>query len=212
MSLWASQEPSDEPGQGRGREGSPSLRRYAWLIVTIAVVTIVGATSITAEGIMALHPSNCTSSSMVVVAAKSTNGIHVLPDMDAEQQVAFSDAVASRASHRLGLSPSIASSGLWVSVRSDTSVLDISYSSGSPREAFAGAAAFTKAYVTYRNEQTNGLDVAVITNPALPTKPTGTNFPLAIGLSLLIGAMIGVVGLAWRVGRSHVGPREPSGG
>jgi capsular polysaccharide biosynthesis protein len=188
---------------GEGNSRRP-LRTYAWLIIIITVFTVVAAITI-----MALRPSTYTSSSMVVVAAKSTTGIHVLPDMDVEQHVAFSGEVASRAAHRLGLPPAIASGGLWVSVPNDTSILNISYSAGSPREASAGAEAFTKAYVTYRNERTAGLDLTVITPP---TQPSALNFPLVIGLSLVLGTIIGVLCLAWHVGRSRIRRGEPSHG
>jgi tyrosine-protein kinase len=172
----------------------PLLRTYAWLILTITLVTMAAATTI-----VALRPSTYASSSSVVVEPESTTGTPLEPDMGTEQQIALSGEVATRAAARLGLPPDAAADGLSVSVPIETNALEITYSAGSPQEAFQGAKAFTKAYVTYRNEQTIGPDVArVITHPTFPSAPSSTNFPLVIGLSLVLGAMIGVgTALVW---------------
>jgi Mrp family chromosome partitioning ATPase/capsular polysaccharide biosynthesis protein len=175
-----------------GADSRSLLRTYAWLIVTMTVVTVLAATAL-----VALRPATYSSSASVVVNQHSNASTSTLPDMGTEREIARSGEVASRAAERLGLAPDTASQGLSVSVPLDTGVLRISYSASTPQAALAGATAFTLAYIDYRNE--TGAPVAqMITPPTLPTQPTGTNFPLVIGLSLLLGAMIGVgTALVW---------------
>lgn len=153
-------------------EGRPLLRRYAWLIVTVTVTIVVAIT------IVVLSPSTYSSSSSVVVEPAPTPKNALPPNMEIERYIVFSGEVDSRAAHRHGLPPYAASSaeeGLSVSVPSDTNILNISYSADSPQEALAGAMAFTRAYITFRNS--TGARVAhVITPPMLPTEPTGTDW------------------------------------
>jgi tyrosine-protein kinase len=170
-----------------GRDGRSLLRTYAWLIVTITFVTIAAATTI-----VALRPSTYSSSSSVEVKSEATTGTPLPPNMGTEQQIALSGEVLGRAARRLGLPPEVASRGLSVSVPIDgSSILNISYSAATQQQALEGAIAFTRAYITFRNE--TGAPVArKITPPTLPTQPNGTNYALVIGLSLILGAMIGV--------------------
>jgi Mrp family chromosome partitioning ATPase len=178
-------------GVGGGR---PLLRTYAWLIFTMTVVTILTATAL-----VTLRPTMYASVASVVVTPAPSAGTPVPVDMGTEREIALSGEVASRAAEQLGLPPDTAANGLSVSVPIDTGVLDISYSSASPRVALAGARAFAEAYIDYRNESGPPAPIAsMITPPVLPTDPTRTNYPLVIGLSLLLGAMIGVgAALVW---------------
>jgi Mrp family chromosome partitioning ATPase len=177
-----------------GGGGRPLLRTYAWLIVTMTVVTILTATAL-----VTLRPTMYESSASVVVAAAPSAGTPVPVDMATEREIALSGEVASRAAEQLGLPPDTAANGLSVSVPIDGDLLNINYSAASPREALAGATAFTQAYIDYRNGSDPPAPMAsIITDPTLPTAPTGTNYPLVIGLSLLLGAMIGVgAALVW---------------
>lgn len=169
-----------------GWDGRPLLRTYAWLIITMTLVTVLAATVL-----LNLRPVTYSSSASVVVNPKSTRGTPIEPDMGTEREIARSGEVASRAASRLGLPSGTASQGLSVSVPLETDILRISYSASTPQQALAGATAFTLAYIDYRNE--TGAPVAqMITPPTLPTQPSGTNYPLMIGLSVLLGAMIGV--------------------
>jgi Mrp family chromosome partitioning ATPase len=175
-----------------GGVGRPLLRTYAWLIVTMTVVTILTATAL-----VTLRPTMYTSSAKVTVTAAPSAGTPVPVDMATQREIALSGDVAAGAAEQLGLPPDTAANGLSVSVPIEGEVLAISYSAASPREALAGARAFAQAYIDYRNEL--GPPIAsIITHPTLPTDPIGTNYPLVIGLSLLLGAMIGVgAALVW---------------
>jgi succinoglycan biosynthesis transport protein ExoP len=177
-----------------GGGGRPLLRTYAWLIVAMTVVTILATTAL-----VVLRPSTYSASSSVVVDAAPSAGTPVLVDMGTEREIARSGDVAARAAEQLGLPSDTAAKGLSVSVPIDGTFLTISYSAASPQNALAGARAFTQAYIDYRNEQGPPAPTAKrITAPRLPTEPNGTNFPLVIGLSLLLGAMIGVgTALVW---------------
>jgi capsular polysaccharide biosynthesis protein len=154
-------------------EGRPVQRWYAWLIVTVTVVTIVAAITI-----VALRSSTYSSSSSVVVKSARTSGTPFRPDMRTEQQIALSGEVASRAARQLGLPPEVALRGLSVSVPIEgSSILNISYSAATPQQALKGAVAFTRAYITYRNE--TGAPVAqLIAPPTVPTQPSGTDWNL----------------------------------
>jgi succinoglycan biosynthesis transport protein ExoP len=181
-------------GEGDGRA---LLRTYAWLIVSITVVTVLAATTVAA-----LRPATYTSFSKVVVNnAKSPLGAPVStlePNMGTQREVVLSGEVASRAAGRLGLPPNVAAAGLSVSVPIDTTTLEISYTARSPQAAFKGAKAFTRAYIIFHDETDQETVAEVITKPALSTQPNSTNFALVIGLSLVLGAMIGIgTALVW---------------
>jgi Mrp family chromosome partitioning ATPase len=174
------------------RRARSLLRTYAWLIVAITVVTILTATTVAA-----LRPATYTSFSEVVVnPAKSPIGTTVTqqpPNMGTEQQIVLSGEVARGAARRLGpIPPAVAKEGLSVSVPIDATTLTISYTAESAKEAFARAKAFTQAYIIFHNETQQDTVAAVITDPTLPAEPNGTNYALVIGLSLILGAMIGV--------------------
>jgi succinoglycan biosynthesis transport protein ExoP len=177
-----------------GGGGRPLLRTYAWLIVAMTVVTVLAATAL-----VVLRPSTYSASSKVLVTAAPSAGTPVLVDMGTEREIALSGEVAARAAEQLGLPPDTAAHGLSVSVPIDGTFLTISYSAASAQKALAGATAFTQAYIDYRNAQVPPAPTTKrITSPRLPTEPNGTNFPLVIGLSLLLGAMIGVgTALVW---------------
>jgi Mrp family chromosome partitioning ATPase len=177
-----------------GGGGRPLLRTYAWLIVTVTAVTILTATAL-----VTLRPTMYASSSSVVVTSAPSAGTPVPVDMGTQREIARSGQVAARAAEQLGLPSDTAAHGLSVSVPIDATALTISYSAASPQEALAGAKAFTQAYIDYLNESDPPApNASMITAPKLPTDPIGTNYPLVIGLSLLLGAMIGVgAALVW---------------
>jgi uncharacterized protein involved in exopolysaccharide biosynthesis len=148
------------------------LRTYAWLIVTMTVVTILTATAL-----VTLRPTMYTSSGKVNVTAAPSAGTPVPVDMGTEREIALSGDVAALAAEQLGRPSDTAANGLSVSVPIEGEVLTISYSAASPREALAGATAFAQAYIDYRNESGPPAPMAsIITYPTLPTEPIGTNF------------------------------------
>jgi hypothetical protein len=104
-----------------------------------------------------------------------TAGTAFPPEMRTEREIALLGEVVHRAAHRLGLPADIAAQGLSVSVPIETDILNISYSASNAQDALAGAIAFTRAYITFRNSI--GAPVAqLITPPTLPTQPSGTGW------------------------------------
>jgi tyrosine-protein kinase Etk/Wzc len=131
--------------------------------------------------------------------------------MGTERAIALSGAVAEPAAARLGKSEDEALDGLTVTVPVDTTVLEISYSADSADNALEGARAFTSAYMVYRNASAIASDegppplprnrpevVGVITPPTLPIEPEPINYPVVLGISLLLGAAVGIgVAFLW---------------
>jgi capsular exopolysaccharide synthesis family protein len=169
------------------------LRTYAWLIIAVTLATVGAALAVSA-----LRPISYTSTSQVVVKPEVTTGAPVAPDMGTERAIAMSGDVNKVAAAALGVPADEAAAGLAVAVPVETSVLEISYTAHSPEAAYKGATVFTQAYVDYRNQKTDTAVAQMITPPDEPLAPSGTNYPIVIGLGLILGAILGVgAALAW---------------
>lgn len=178
--------PNNRPRHSRGL-----LRTYAWLIVTATAVTLA-----VAAGVAASAQTTYTSSAQVVVKPLPTAGTPIQPQMGTERAIALSGEVAERAAERLGTEPDTARDGLSVTVLLETTVLQISYTAASPEEAVEGARAFTNAYVDHRNATGAARTAEMVTTPELPTRGSGANLLLVLGLGALAGVALGV-GSAW---------------
>jgi receptor protein-tyrosine kinase len=118
--------------------------------------------------------------------------------MGTERAIAMSGDVSKAAAAVLGLPADEAAAGLAVAVPVETSVLEISYTAHSPESAYKGATVFTQAYVNYRNQKKDTAVAQMITPPDQPLAPSGTNYPIVVGLGLILGAVLGVgAALAW---------------
>lgn len=178
------------------------LRTYMVMIGIITLLTM-GATVVATS----LRPGHYVSSADVVVRAESVGGgTPLAPNMGTERQIAESGNVVRIVATRLGLSPEAAAAGLSVSVLVDTTVLEISYTASAPEVARHRAMVFANAYISIRIGKFTSLPagtatkgsppapapvVAVISPATLPTAPAKHNYVLLLGISLLVGAMLG---------------------
>jgi Mrp family chromosome partitioning ATPase len=71
-------------------------------------------------------------------------------------------------------------------------VLVFRYSASGSAAALAGASAFTRAYVDYRNTGRASKLAEVISPATVPTEPQQPNLPLVIGLGLILGLLLGI--------------------
>lgn len=163
------------------------IRTYLRMIIFLTVLTVAGAV-----GASVTKPTSYVSNSQVVVypdpARLNSAGE---PDMGTQRTVASSGVVTNAAAQIMHTSPGEALRGLSVSVPVDANVLQFSYAAPTAERARAGVAAFTKAYVDYRNKNRKVRLADIITQPVTPDLPTQPNLPLVIGLGLVLGAMIG---------------------
>jgi capsular exopolysaccharide synthesis family protein len=160
---------------------------YLWLIVLVTALTAFAA----AATVMA-RPKMYVGTAQVVVFADPTQGAGAAPDMGTEREVANSGLVADAAAKSLGVGVGVATKGLSVSVPVDANVLQFKYSAADRVRALAGAAAFTDAYVDYRNKDRASKLAQVISPATVPADPEKSNLPLIIGLGLVLGAMLGI--------------------
>jgi Mrp family chromosome partitioning ATPase len=163
------------------------LRTYGWLILTATAATLVVAAAVAAA-----TPLTYTSSAQVEVRPQQTTGAPLQPQMGTERAIVKSGAVAQRAAERLGTSPRAARAGLSVSVLLETTVVQIEYTADTAEEAVDGARAFTYAYVDYRNSDSAARVAEVVTIPELPTRGSGANLVLVLGLGALAGIALGI--------------------
>jgi len=165
---------------------------YLWLIVAVTLLTTAAA-----GAVVATRPQKFVASSQLVVYSDPTKGAAATaPDMGTEREVASSGIVATNAARSLGTSVDAASAGLSVSVPVGANVLQLEYAAPTAARALAGADAFTRAYVTYRNNSRATKIAEVISPPRVPNEPSKPNLPLVLGLGLVRGAILGV-GLAF---------------
>jgi capsular exopolysaccharide synthesis family protein len=185
------------------------VRTYLPLIVVVTLLTIGGT-----DVAILLRPAHYVSTGDVVVRPESLGGgVPVAPNMGTERQIAVSGDVTALAASNLGLTPEAALDGLSVSVPVDTTVLEFSYSAATAQTAYERAGVFARAYVAYRtgtesppkagpgsgpSTPASQPVVAIISPPTLPTAPAKPNYPLLLGLSLMVGAMLGAgCAFAW---------------
>jgi len=176
-----------------GSEPRSFVVTYLWLILTLTTLTVA-----TTFAVVGSRPASYTASAQVVVQPDMGQGSPVQPDMGTEREILTSGLVARGAASQLRVSPAKASSGLSAEVPVDTNVLNISYTAETADEAYRGAAAFTKAYVNYRNQISSTPVAAVITPPSVPSAASRPNFAVIATLALVLGAMVALgVAFLW---------------
>ncbi|NEA30352.1 polysaccharide biosynthesis tyrosine autokinase [Streptomyces sp. SID13031] len=163
------------------------VRSYLWLIILVTILT-AGAAAATVIS----RPKVYVGVSQVVVYADPGRGAGAVPDMGTEREVANSGLVSAAAAKTLRIGVTQATDGLSVSVPVDANVLQFKYTSASRVRALNGAAAFTDAYVDYRNNGRKAKLADVISPATVPTEPEEANLPLIVGLGLVLGAMLGI--------------------
>jgi capsular exopolysaccharide synthesis family protein len=149
------------------------LRRYGpWvLVVTAATVTAAGA----------LHRS-----SPPVWRSEATVLVENRPDLATERRIILSDVVMLPAAGRVGQDTATFVPGLRVEVVPGTTVLRFVSTAGNGISAWARARALVESYTTYRP------GVSVLSEPSLPTVPSGR--PLAVDLAAggVAGLLLGI--------------------
>ncbi|MDX6262112.1 MAG: tyrosine-protein kinase [Kribbellaceae bacterium] len=164
------------------------VRSYLWVIILVTVLT-AGAAGAT---VMARPKMYVGAAQVVVYPDAARGGGTVAPDMGTEREVANSGLVSAAAAKAMGIGVTEATKALSVSVPVDAQVLQFKYSSANRSRALAGAAAFTDAYVDYRNKGRSAKLAEVISPATVPTEPEAANMPLIIGLGLVLGLMLGI--------------------
>jgi capsular exopolysaccharide synthesis family protein len=145
--------------------GAPQLREYLRIVrrrarsivaITVLVMAAAGALS------FVLPPKYISESKVLVRAIAPVSGQPentIAPNMNTEQQIATSVAVAQLAAQRLHLVMSqeqltkVFLKGLKVGTDGQTEILDVKYSARTPSLAQSRAAAFAEAYLDYRRNQ-----------------------------------------------------------
>ena len=164
------------------------VRSYLWLIILVTLLTAAAAGATVTS-----RPQLYVGAAQVVVYPDAARGGGVVaPDMGTEREVANSGVVSAAAAKALGTGVTEATKGLSVTVPVDAQVLQFKYSSTNRSQALAGAAAFTAAYVDYRNADRKTKLAEVISPATVPTEPEAANLPLIIGLGLVLGLMLGI--------------------
>ncbi|TCO42317.1 Mrp family chromosome partitioning ATPase [Kribbella antiqua] len=170
------------------------LRRYALLVLAFTLAAVG-----TAYGITRTQPPEYTSVETVVVEPRAVpkGAAPQAPDMGTEREIATSGSVAALAAKALRAPLADLTQGLSVKVPVDTHVLRFAYTSSNPQEARWRASAFANAYIKYRSGQAkpdeSSPKATVITPASLPDTPSGPNYPLNLGVALLVGLVLGVV-------------------
>ncbi len=188
----------------------PASRRPQLLRTYLPIVIVVTLLTMTGTGLGALlGPKHYVSTTEVVVGPESIGGgAPVAPTMGTEKSTALSGDVRDLAAAALGVNPpEKASAGLSVSVPVDTTVLRFSYSADNAAAARHRVQVFTDAYVAYRNRETasaesggasappTGSDGPEVANQiSRPSKPSlvEPNYPLLLGVALLVGIAVGI--------------------
>jgi capsular exopolysaccharide synthesis family protein len=198
-------------GHGPGTPGSWSrflVAHARWILgVTLTVVVVAAAF---ASSQTKLYSSEA---DVVVQPAPAGAGIGAQqPDMSTEASVVSSGVVLSAASRNIGVPAATLSNGLSVKARGASYVLQIAYSDPNPYIAQQRAQVIAQAYTSFRSAAPSpGSSVpgtaptaTLITPASLPTSPYTPNYPLDIGVALLIGLALAIV-TAW--GRDRLDDR-----
>jgi Mrp family chromosome partitioning ATPase len=164
------------------------VRSYLWVIILVTLLT-AGAAAATVMSRPQLYVG---AAQVVVYPDAARGGGAVAPDMGTEREVANSGIVSTAAAKALGIGVTEATKALSVTVPVDAHVLQFKYSSANRSHALAGAAAFTTAYVDYRNADRKTKLAEVISPATVPTEPEAANLPLIVGLGLVLGLMLGI--------------------
>jgi Mrp family chromosome partitioning ATPase len=172
---------------GRGR--APGVvRTFFWPILAVAVLT-----SLAAARVVYMQPPVYESTGSVLVNPDRQGGAPVLPQMGTERAVAESAEVAELAAETLDVTPAEASAQLEATVPVDANVVDLTYTASNAEDAFAGAEAFTEAYVDYRNLDLRRPIAQVITEPEKADAPNPPNYAVTVVLALIAGLALGFV-------------------
>lgn len=193
------------------------LATYVWLIIAMMALAAAAAYSVAGS-----EKVTYTSTSVVVVEpTMSPSGTPLPPDMGTEREIALSGNVAGVVAHKLGMTEHEALKHLSVAVPVDAMALQFSYTAPSSAEAYKGARLFTNAYVADRNgtgkdgaktghkgaaahakgaanAARNPVVVELITRPNHPKVADAPNLPLILGLSVVLGGLVGLgAALLW---------------
>lgn len=193
------------PSTFPGDRDKGMVRRYAWVMIVTAGLTVAAALHSTRT-----VPQYSSSAEILVRPTITPSGNYIQPSMPTEQRVATSTDVVEAAAARLGVSPAQTLGHLSVSVPVDTQILVMTYTAATPNEALSGASAAARAFIQDRNPENGKNAVASLVGPAkLPSSPVGANYPVTLGVAVLGGLLSGF-GIAWSWDRVRGRIRTPS--
>ncbi|MGZ4427967.1 MAG: nucleotide-binding protein [Nocardioidaceae bacterium] len=173
------------------------LATYVWLIVAMMALCLAAAFSVARS-----EPTSYTSAARVLVEPMAKAGVVATPpNMGTEQAIATSRNVVGQTAAQLGVPEKTVFARLTVTVSVTATVLEFGYTAPSAAMARTGAAAASDTYVAERNggpSGTRAVVARVISPPALPHSPDAPDYALILGLSLALGALVGVgAALLW---------------
>jgi len=173
------------------------LATYIWLIVAMMAFCLAAAFSVARS-----EPTSYTSTARVLVEPMERAGAAATtPDMGTEQAIATSRNVVGQTAAQLGVPEKTVLTRLTVTVPVATTLLEFGYTAPSAGVARTGAATATDTYVAERNGGPSGTRTVVaqvIGAPTLPHSPDAPDYALILGVSLVLGALVGVgAALLW---------------
>jgi capsular polysaccharide biosynthesis protein len=201
-----------QTGRAPGAPGSwsPFLAAHArWILaVTLAVVAAAAAFAFSRT------PLYRSEADVLVAAAPGVaGGGSQQADMSTEVGIATSGVVLGMASQATGVPSTTLSEGLSVKAKGSSYVLQITYSNPDPHVAQQRAQVIAQAYTSFRAPRTSvkppstpsTAPTATLVTPAwLPTSPYSPNYPLDIGVALIVGLALALA-TAW--GRDRIDDR-----
>lgn len=155
--------PARKPAASRGlpRVGV-SVRHH----VPIIAASVILALNLAAFYVATLAPSY-TSSAIVLLSpapgnpltaeTASSSGVQLTIAMETEEQLVSTAAVRSAVSESLGREIPAEGERLQVTVRPNTQMLEIAFTSDTPEKAMGGAEAFALGYLDYREDQAQSI-------------------------------------------------------
>ena len=183
--------------------GSPFLIAHArWILaVTLAAVAAAAAFAFTRTPLYR-------SEADALVQPVTVGAVSQEPDMGTEEGVVASGLVLGKASQAIGVPVGALASGLSVTAKGTSYVLQISYSNPEPSIAQQRAQAIAQAYTSFRSQSRSASNAALIatliTPASLPTSPYSPDYVIDIGAALIVGFTLAVA-TAW--GRDHLDDR-----
>ena len=198
-------------GRGPGAPGSWSrflVAHARWILaVTLAVVAAGAAFAFSQT------PLYRSQADVLVQPAPTAAGSTAQDsDMSTEESVATSGVVLSRASQATGVPAGALASGLSVTARGSSYLLQISYSDPNPYVAQRRAQAIAQAYTSFRSASPSPKSAAsstaptatLITPASLPASSYSPDYSIDIGAALIVGLALALA-TAW--GRDHLDDR-----
>ena len=191
--------------RGKGLAGSAImtlLRRHGLWVIIATVVGIAGAWLYHAA-----QPTMYTSTAQVDVESNVVPGAApITPNMATEEQVATSGIVLGNTANDLGVSTRVLAGELSAKASSTSTVLSISCTRPTPRDAQSCASIAYNVYIGYRNEL--GLSktaqahdpyrVTLVTPPQVPASPAGIGKKILLPIGAILGLALGLGGVALR--------------